>query len=45
MKVPKEELEATVRFSLSVHTKEEELDYTIEVLQRTLPMLRKYTRH
>lgn len=45
MKVPKEELEATVRFSLSVHTKEEELDYTIEVLQQTLPMLRKYTRH
>lgn len=45
MKVPKEELEATVRFSLSVHTTKEELDYTIEVLQQTLPMLRKYTRH
>ena len=45
MKVQKEELEATIRFSLSVHTTQEELDYTIEVLQQTLPMLRKYTRH
>ncbi len=45
MRVPKEELEATVRFSLSVHTKEEELDYTIKVLQEILPALRKYTRY
>lgn len=45
MKVPKDELEATVRFSFSVHTKEEELDYTIEVLREILPVLRKYTRY
>lgn len=45
MKVPKDELEATVRFSLSVHTKEEELNYTVEVLREILPVLRKYTRH
>lgn len=45
MRVPKEELEATVRFSLSVHTKVEELDYTIKVLQEILPVLRRYKRH
>ena len=44
MGVPKEELEATVRFSFSAHTKEEELDYTIEVLREILPVLRRYKR-
>lgn len=45
MKVPKEELESTVRFSFSSHTTWEELEYTIEVLQEILPTLRRYTRH
>lgn len=45
MKVPKEELEATVRFSFSYHTTKEELEYTIEVLKEVLPKLRRYTRY
>lgn len=45
MKVPKEELEATVRFSFSYHTNWEELEYTIQVLKEVLPMLRRFTRH
>lgn len=45
MKVPKEELEATIRFSFSYHTTWEELEYTLQVLQEVLPKLRRYTRH
>lgn len=45
MGVPKEELEATVRFSFSVHTTWEELEYTLAVLEEILPKLRRYTRH
>ena len=45
MKVPKEELEATVRFSFSYHTTKEELEYTITVLKEVLPKLRRYTRY
>ncbi|MBQ4530199.1 MAG: cysteine desulfurase [Lachnospiraceae bacterium] len=45
MKVPKEELEATIRFSFSTHTTKGELDDTLEVLEEVLPKLRKYTRH
>ncbi len=45
MKVPMEELEATVRFSFSYHTKWEELAYTLQVLREVLPMLRRFTRH
>lgn len=45
MKVPKEELEATIRFSFSYHTTWEELEYTLQVLAEVLPKLRKYTRH
>ena len=45
MKVPKEELEATIRFSFSYHTTWEELEYTLQVLQEVLPNLRRYTRH
>ena len=45
MKVPKEELEATVRFSFSYHTTKEELEYTLESLKEVLPKLRRYTRH
>lgn len=43
--VPKEHLDSTLRFSFSVHTTMEEIDYCIEVLKDLLPMLRKYARH
>lgn len=36
--------ESTLRFSFSVHTTKEELDYTLSVLGELLPMLRRYTR-
>lgn len=37
-------LESTVRFSFSVDTTIEEIDYTLETLQEIVPVLRKYTR-
>lgn len=40
----KELLDSTVRFSFSVHTTKEELDYALEVMRETIPMLQKYTR-
>ncbi len=43
--VEKELLDATIRFSFSVETTTEELDYTIQTLQELLPTLRRYTRH
>lgn len=36
--------ESTLRFSFSIHTTKEELDYTFEVISELLPVLRKYTR-
>ena len=42
---PKEHLDSTLRFSFSVHTTKEEIDYCIEVLEGLLPMLRRYARH
>lgn len=42
---PKEHLDSTLRFSFSVHTTIEEIDYCIEVLKGLLPMLRRYARH
>ena len=45
MNVPKEHLDSTLRFSFSVHTTKEEIDYCIEVLKELLPMLRRYARH
>lgn len=38
-------LDFTLRFSFSVHTTEEEIDYALEVLGELLPVLKKYTRH
>ncbi len=38
-------LDSTIRFSMSVETTTEELEYTLETLQELLPVLRKYTRH
>lgn len=38
-------LDSTLRFSFSVHTTKEEIDYALEVLGELLPVLKKYTRH
>lgn len=38
-------LDATIRFSFSEFTTEEEIDYTLETLYNCIPMLRRYTRH
>ena len=38
-------LDSTLRFSFSVHTTEDEIDYALEVLGELLPVLKKYTRH
>jgi cysteine desulfurase len=40
----KNALESTLRFSFSINTTTEELDYTIASLQELLPVLRKYIR-
>ena len=37
-------LESTVRFSFSIFTTKEEIDYTIGAMKELIPMLRKYTR-
>lgn len=42
--VDKSLLDSTLRFSFSVNTKLEEIDYTIQVLKELVPMLRRYTR-
>ncbi|MCI8513799.1 MAG: cysteine desulfurase [Lachnospiraceae bacterium] len=41
----KELLDCTVRFSFSIFTTEEEIDYALEVLGRLVPALRKYRRN
>ncbi|TCL59516.1 cysteine desulfurase [Kineothrix alysoides] len=41
----KELLESTLRFSFSVFTTAEEIDYTLQAMYDIIPMLRKYTRH
>lgn len=43
--VEKPLLESTIRFSFSVYTTIEELDYTLREMYDTIPMLRRYTRH
>ena len=40
----KEAQEGTIRFSLSIHSTEEEIDRTIEALRTLLPVLRRYQR-
>lgn len=40
----KEYLDATVRFSFSVFSTKEEIQYTIQALEELLPALRRYTR-
>lgn len=41
----KEQLEGTLRFSLSVETKKEELAFALEALRELLPQLRRFVRH
>ena len=43
--VEKDLLDSTIRFSFSIFTTKEEIDYTLKVLYEIIPMLRKYTRH
>lgn len=43
--VDKDLLESTIRFSFSVFTTEEEIDYTLQAMYDIIPMLRRYTRH
>lgn len=43
--VEKDLLHSTIRFSFSVFTTEEEIQYTIQTLREIIPELRKYTRH
>lgn len=42
--VERDLLDSTIRFSFSVLTTEEEIDYTLKALEEMIPMLRKYTR-
>lgn len=44
MKLQKELWDSTIRFSFSVYTTREEIDYTLGVMYDMIPMLRKYTR-
>lgn len=37
-------LDSTIRFSFSVHTTEEEIDYTIEQMKEIMPFRRRYIR-
>ena len=37
-------LDSTIRFSMSVETTQEEIDYTLGAMYDMIPMLRKYTR-
>jgi len=43
--VKKELLDSTLRFSFSVQTTMEEIEYTLSMLQELVPMIRKFTRH
>lgn len=43
--VKSELLDSTLRFSFSVMTTSEEIDYAIEVVKEALTVLRKFTRH
>ncbi|BCN31721.1 cysteine desulfurase family protein [Anaeromicropila herbilytica] len=43
--VKKELLDSTIRFSFSVNTTREEIDYAVSALNEIIPLLRKYRRH
>ena len=42
--IDKELLGSTIRFSFSVFTTEEEIQYTLKQMREIIPMLRRYTR-
>lgn len=44
MGIEKQLMDSTLRFSFSVFTTKEELDYTLECLDELVPTLRRYTR-
>lgn len=44
MGIDKELLSSTIRFSFSVETTEDEIQYTLQQIRTILPMLRRYTR-
>lgn len=44
MKLSRELWDNTIRFSFSVYTTREEIDYTLNTMYDMIPMLRKYTR-
>lgn len=43
--VEKHLLDSTIRFSFSVFTTMEEIEYTLQALREIVPVLRKYSRH
>lgn len=43
--VKKELLDSTIRFSFSVTTTMEEINYALQILNELLPVLRRFTRH
>jgi cysteine desulfurase len=45
MKIPMDLMDSTLRFSFSIFTTAEEIEYTMKALEQTVPMLRRYTRH
>lgn len=45
MRLEKDLLNSTIRFSFSVFTTKEELDYTLQAMYDMIPMLRRYSRH
>lgn len=45
MGLEKDLLNSTIRFSFSVFTTKEELDYTLQAMYDMIPMLRRYSRH
>ena len=44
MGIDKDLLSSTIRFSFSVFTAEEEINYTLQQMNEMIPMLRRYTR-
>jgi cysteine desulfurase len=44
MGIPQDLLGSTIRFSFSVFTSREDLEYTLSVLNEIVPVLRMYTR-
>lgn len=45
MKLSTDLMDSTIRFSLSVFTTQDEIDYTLKCIYELVPILRRYTRH